>query len=407
MTRPGRIAWGQALLWGAFLACSWTWCIGMFLPVLLVRDFGTLGFVVFAVPNVLGAGVMGWVMARPLESHAFVRRHLLACRAFTIVTIAFQVSFLAWFMDMLHIGSQPGATLVMLALGIGLVAAVMSPTRLDPWLACGVLVFSVCVFVRVLTGDHATVLPRTSLMSPGSLPTTHILWLAPVCIFGFALCPYLDLTFHRARQSAHSATGTAAFTLGFGVFFLAMILLTLAYAPMFIGRDGHIARLPAMLIAAHIGVQALFTIHLHARHVPTPGSIQSWRGRVALIAGVGFVAIAGFAPHVTARLNVVHGLSPAEAVYRGMMVFYGLIFPAYVWLCAIPTRDGHSGLGGRAGRRKGLILILAVSLALPAYWLGFLARETPWLGLGLGVILFARLALPQRTAVTDTPEAHS
>ncbi|MDB5302268.1 MAG: hypothetical protein JWO87_3931, partial [Phycisphaerales bacterium] len=44
-----------ALGWGAFLACSWTWCIGMFLPVLLVRDFGEMGWLVFAAPNVVGA----------------------------------------------------------------------------------------------------------------------------------------------------------------------------------------------------------------------------------------------------------------------------------------------------------------------------------------------------------------
>ena len=34
----------------------------------------------------------------------------------------------------------------------------------------------------------------------GQLPAINILWLVPVMIFGFALCPYLDITFHRARQ---------------------------------------------------------------------------------------------------------------------------------------------------------------------------------------------------------------
>ena len=48
--------------WAAYLACSWTWCIGMFLPVLLVRELGTLGFVIFAVPNVVGAAMMGTIL---------------------------------------------------------------------------------------------------------------------------------------------------------------------------------------------------------------------------------------------------------------------------------------------------------------------------------------------------------
>ncbi|HTL30770.1 MAG TPA: hypothetical protein VL282_16180, partial [Tepidisphaeraceae bacterium] len=34
--------------WAIYLGMSWTWCIGMFLPVLLVRDYGFWGWLVFA-----------------------------------------------------------------------------------------------------------------------------------------------------------------------------------------------------------------------------------------------------------------------------------------------------------------------------------------------------------------------
>jgi hypothetical protein len=121
----------------------------------------------------------------------------------------------------------------------------------------------------------------------------------------------------------------------------------------------------------------------------------------------------GFAPHLAKRFDVIHGLSPGEAVYRGMMVFYGLIFPAYIWLCAIPTRDGHAGITDRQGRRKAVIWVGAIILALPAYWLGFLAREPHWLAVGLGVVLLARLVLPRSHAatqgdgITDTSAARS
>ena len=30
----------HVLAWACFLGCSWTWVIGMLLPILLVRDFG-------------------------------------------------------------------------------------------------------------------------------------------------------------------------------------------------------------------------------------------------------------------------------------------------------------------------------------------------------------------------------
>ena len=39
--------------WGLFCSNSWTWCIGMYLPVILLRSFGWPGFLAFVIPNVL------------------------------------------------------------------------------------------------------------------------------------------------------------------------------------------------------------------------------------------------------------------------------------------------------------------------------------------------------------------
>ena len=74
-TATPRSAGGDPIGWAAYLACSWTWCIGMFLPVLLYRDFGLRGFILFAVPNVLGAAAMGWVLRTPASSSRLVSRH--------------------------------------------------------------------------------------------------------------------------------------------------------------------------------------------------------------------------------------------------------------------------------------------------------------------------------------------
>ena len=87
----------QILLWAAYLGASWTWCIGMYLPVLLVRDYGVWGWVVFAVPNVIGAAAMGWVLRSPEQSARITAAHQRACRAFSLATIAFQVYFAGWF----------------------------------------------------------------------------------------------------------------------------------------------------------------------------------------------------------------------------------------------------------------------------------------------------------------------
>ena len=51
-------SWMNTLGWAAYLGMSWTWCIGMFLPVLLIRDYGIWGFVVFAVPTLRNPRLM-------------------------------------------------------------------------------------------------------------------------------------------------------------------------------------------------------------------------------------------------------------------------------------------------------------------------------------------------------------
>ena len=40
-----------ALAWACFLGCSWTWVIGMFFPIMLLRDYGVAGWLVFLTPS--------------------------------------------------------------------------------------------------------------------------------------------------------------------------------------------------------------------------------------------------------------------------------------------------------------------------------------------------------------------
>src|SRR6184192_2117105 len=87
--RADRSSLLPSFSWAIYLGMSWTWCIGMFLPVLLVRDFDIWGWVVFAVPNVVGAAAMGWVLSRQ-GSYNISHHHQAAVEAFSVVTIAFQ-----------------------------------------------------------------------------------------------------------------------------------------------------------------------------------------------------------------------------------------------------------------------------------------------------------------------------
>jgi len=84
----------------------------MFLPVLMVRDFGLMGFVVFAVPNVIGAAAMGWVLSQPGAAAQIVTNHKTACLAFSAITIAFHFFLAGWLIRGLVGWIGPGIVIV-------------------------------------------------------------------------------------------------------------------------------------------------------------------------------------------------------------------------------------------------------------------------------------------------------
>ncbi len=82
----------------------------------------------------------------------------------------------------------------------------------------------------------------------------------------------------------------------------------------------------------------------------------------------------------------LHATMPAwEVVYRGFMAFYGLVFPAYVWICMIPNAGwalGNRGRGGTAGS-CGCSAAGGSCWPRPCYWMGFIEHEEAWLVPGL------------------------
>lgn len=396
-----------AVAWAAYLACSWTWCIGMYLPVILVRDHGLWGFLAFAAPNVVGAAAFGWVLARPGSSERLAARHRHAVTAFSGVTIAFHVFWLAWLASWVRgVIVLPRAALLVVAgaaVAFVLVAGILRRTNAHV-LAVGLWMLSAAT-LAVFAGDPGAVEPPTRAFFASD--DVGLLWLAPVMMFGFALCPYLDATFHRARQRQRKSDAMVSFTLGFGVLFAAMIGLTLAYAGLFIAAwDADPATVPAVsttlgtLLLVHMLLQALFTVGVHFHR------LDAGIGTGAGHAGVTLACV------VAAGLGWLHpslprvgGLEGGEVAYRVFMAFYGLLFPAYVWIAMIPTRDGHSGFGGQTGRRKRWTWAFAVGVAAPMYWLGFVARQELWLALGLGVVLAARLVVRGPASSGPGPQA--
>lgn len=375
--------------YAAFVGASWTWCIGMFLPVLLVRDFGLLGWVVFAVPNVIGAAALAWVVKDAQASRKLLHHHREAAVWFSIITIAFQVFFMGWLLHRL-IGPQGP----LLALGFVAVMVLLLRLRptLDLWTAAAALIVSTLVFI-LLGGTGLLSLPH---IDPSPAAWRGLAGLAPACLLGFLLCPYLDLTFHRARQQTSPAGGRFAFGLGFGLFFFAMIVLTLCYAKVLLQLlSGQpltgMTWLVSWLLALHMAIQIGFTIAVHLREV-LGGDIRQ-RHYPAGVA-VAVLVAAGLAL-LSRHGSTWHGLDRGEFIYRGFMGFYGLIFPAYFWICMVPGRT--------TGHRSRTIFVLAVAIALPFFALGFLGQQMLWLIPGVAIVLLARLVLSRNPR--PTPQA--
>ena len=185
-----------------------------------------------------------------------------------------------------------------------------------------------------------------------------LIFVAPVIIFGFALCPYLDLTFHRALQRSASRASFAVF----GGTFALMILITC----MLWTRTGLSTTLQ-WAILAHVGAQALTTIALHFRELWRQTAISCPKRKVALTAlplGVGLLYL---------LITTAFDLRDAGGdTYLRFLGCYGLVFPLYVWVFM-------TAFGVRMSRPNLLRFIAAVALCAPLYELGFVHEQYAWL----------------------------
>ncbi|MGQ0627749.1 MAG: hypothetical protein ACT4PL_06560 [Phycisphaerales bacterium] len=376
MTRPIPALLGRA----AFLATSWTWCIGMFLPVILLRDFGPLGFAIFAIPNIAGAAALGWVLSQS-GARELLQRHRPLVLAFSTVTVAFQAWFLLTFVltPVGPLGPMPGMIDLfawpLVPAHVCFVSALALAWSERTRAAAGALAWLgsvACIVGYFLLAGTAPPIPTAALPAPA------VLAMAPCCALGFLLCPYLDATFLALRRDADQRDARATFTLGFGLFFAVMIAFTAVYSAVpNLGGSSRAA------VVVHLIGQLCFTI---AVHVAAAWRLAPAIGRAAVVIGAAVLtfaaaALTDLAPHLTREL------APQEVIYRLFMGGYGLLFPAYVYVCVIPYAHPVSA------RRAVLMWALAVAAASAFFYSGFVERETLRLLPGILIVLLARPAL--------------
>ena len=133
----------RAILPALFLASSWTWVIGMWFPYYLTRDFGWVAWLVFAIPNVIGAASVGLILRPgasrdpatwgPRSSVKLTTQHDIACMAFSVVTIAFQL-YVVSFLIRSHFSQLPIAA-PMVSISTAVFAFLVILFALLPWRA--------------------------------------------------------------------------------------------------------------------------------------------------------------------------------------------------------------------------------------------------------------------------------
>ena len=396
---------GALVARACFLACSWCWGIGMYLPVFLTRDFGWPGWVVFIVPNTIGAAAVGMLFLRGGSSRATESSHPAAFRWFSIITILFHAYFLALMLGVVasDFGQDPE---------LGSVGALLMVALTIPFAALGrrgwhigsifcFVASCACVVGMLLTSPPGALsLPAAS----GAFPLADLAATSPVIVMGFLLCPVLDLTFHRTRREEPGRTGTTAFILGLGVLFPALMIFTLLYS-------GGIAKgVTSLYMYGHMLGQAGFTIAAHLRELFARGFFiacdeAEWRDpdrratRRARDAGA--ILIVLFAVLVVGMLvwgqpDLHPGYTARRLVYDLFMSFYGLVFPAYVWIVMIPRRSS-------AGRPRHAAWAVATLLAAPFFWFGAIQQQHLWLPIGVAIPLLTPWVLGLRGSRKTLP----
>jgi hypothetical protein len=249
----------------------------------------------------------------------------------------------------------------------GLIISLL-PERWWPALASIVALVSYATWIALGTGRLAGAPPS------GTESGSSLLFAAPIIAFGFLLCPWLDRTFHRARQRTPSVHAFGVF----GATFFVIILMTVAY-----GATGELDLTAPIL--AHLGTQALFTVAVHLREIriaPFPASRRARQATIVVPALGGLLAA-----YASGLVRL-----PFDAAYLLFLGFYGLVFPAYV-LLFMPFRRGEA-MGLRpwpqTPRALGLYALLIAALS-PLCAIGFVGLRTWLLPIAVAAIVAAGL----------------
>lgn len=385
----------------------------MLFPALLLRDFGWLGFAAFAIPNVLGAAAMGFVLKDATAAAALVAKHKPMLKRFSEVTISYHVFVVLWLFLRLY-----GEWFVLLVPPIAAAMFVLTSkgSRRVVFLAMVVSFTAFAIGLQTFFNDtQSELLSKLPPQAP-ALSTLDLLLFVPASVAGFLCCPYLDLTFQRARMETSPSGGKIAFAAGFGLVFFSMILFASQYGSLvepFLTSDNLVDQAPAPLLesstkhplhelipklAVFFFIQVCFTLCVHLQE-----RLRAGRADDALysVAAIALGALLG--------LGALSDGFVGEHIYRGYLLCYGTIFPLYVWLIMI--KPFRAPAKNACPKRRMAVFVVASVAAYLLGWIGYVEYQS-WGAIGaIAIFPIARLIiemLPSNVCVsTSNPVTHS
>jgi hypothetical protein len=368
----------RTVLSGFALATSWTWCIGMFAPIVIGQLMGWPGILAFAIPNILGCALFGYLRSAE-RSREETRDHAAMMAFFSAATIAYQVFFAGWLWGpvlgenfrmtpgegtALASGATFGAAVLLAAIPRGvlwMLAALAYPLSL--------LTFAFLPWSFIFGGESRGI-AFNSLALEGAWAPMDLALVLPTIVFGFALSPNLDLTFHRARQEVPAGARPTNFAV-FGVTFASMLVLTVCYLAAGPGALNN----PA--VRSHMAIQLALTSALHLSELRLVRIAPN--ARLVLGLGAGFVGL-------LAALLV-----PNRDTYLRFLGLYGLLFPAYAFLAL--------RLVGRPRPIHWIALLASLAVVTPLLDQSFTDEPTLWTPLAVIVPVGAVLLVTRRRRI--------
>jgi len=350
------------LQYSFYLACSWLWCLGGFLPLILARDYGWPALAAFTFFNVGGAIAMGFYFKNRRHQHTFESKHKPMIGFFSYVTIAYQLFFIAWLGTLI---SQPFLPASVLAIAF---IIYLSRGGINHW-ALIIYLLSIALFIIFLRSDT----PPIDISSKDNWPHAIL----PLAI-GFLLSPYLDITFHRAYKSSDNPK--VSFAIGFGIMFLSLLGFVVFYAGS-LSDVFFFQAVPSAIIYPVIGflvLQIAFTIAAHCSELCKQQYLKPSHLASAVVAfslvSTGFLTIG------EGETVLWSDLPLAETLYKSFLFFYSLVFPLYLLV----------------GKSKPIFLWL-LGISTPAYCVGFLIGGEYSYSLTIGVaVLFLAVAFTRK-----------